>query len=114
MGRAYRRAGLVVAGALALAAGCGGGSQPEGGGGTTITIRNYDYSPRRIDVTVGQTVTVVNRDSASHSVTAEDTTFDTGAFGKQKRTLTLSVPGTYTYFCTVHPSMPRGVVHVSA
>ena len=62
---------------------------------------------------MGDTITVVNADAASHTVTAENKAFDTGSFGRETRTFTVSAPGTFTYFCTVHPSMPRGVIHVS-
>ncbi len=120
MGRAKRRAGLLLAGGLLLAtAACGGGGGDDSkaaapGGGRTITIKDFDYSPRDVQAKVGDTVTVVNDDSASHSLTAEDKTFDTGAFGKATKTFTVEKPGNYTYFCTVHPFMPRGVIQVTA
>ena len=119
MGRARRRGGLLLAGALMLAgAACGGsddGAQSAAkGDGRTITIQDFDYSPREIQAKVGDTITVVNADSASHTLTAEDKAFDTGPFGKETRTVTVSTPGKFTYSCTVHPYMPKGVIQVSA
>lgn len=122
MGRAKRRMGTFLAGGLLLVtAACGGSEDSQttasgggGGGGGTITIKDFDYSPRELQGKVGDTITVVNADSASHSLTAEDKTFDTGAFGKETKTFKVEKPGKYTFFCTVHPFMPRGVIQVAA
>ena len=117
MGRGRRRTGALLAGALLLgAAGCGDDDTPSasGGDGRTITIREFDYSPRDIQAKVGDTVTVVNADDVPHSVTAEDKAFDTGQFGKETRTFTVTKAGRFTYSCTVHPFMPKGVIQVSA
>ena len=119
MGRARRRGGVLLAGALLLAgAACGGsddGAQPAAAGdGRTITIKEFDYNPREIQAKVGDTITVVNADSASHTLTAEDKTFDTGPFGQETRTFTVAAAGKFTYSCTVHPYMPKGVIQVSA
>ncbi len=115
-----RWAGLLLGGVLVLVtAACGGGgddSKPSaaGGEGTTITIKDFDYSPRDVEAKVGDTITVVNADAASHTLTAEDKAFDTGPFGKETRTFTVSAPGKFTFSCTIHPYMPKGVIQVSA
>ncbi len=117
MPRVNKGVGLLLGGMLALAtAACGGDeSQPTAGGdGRTITIKDFDYSPRDLEAKVGDTITVVNADAASHTVTADDKAFDTGSFGKETRTFTVSAPGKFTYSCTVHPYMPKGVIQVSA
>jgi len=95
---------------------CGGGdsSPSASGGGTTITIKDFDYSPREITAKVGDTITVVNEDSAIHTLTSEDKVLDTGTFAKETKTITVSAAGKFTYSCTVHPFMPKGVIQVSA
>jgi len=110
---------VVLAGALALGtAACGSGGDDAapaaGGDGRTITIKDFDYAPRDIEAKVGDTITVVNADAASHTLTAEDKAFDTGPFGKETKTFTVSKAGKFTYSCTVHPYMPKGVIQVSA
>lgn len=72
---------------------------------TTITIDGFKFS----DVTVppGAQVTVVNNDSAEHSVTSDTAgAFDVEVEGKKQATFTApSQPGTYPFHCTYHPSM---------
>lgn len=117
MRRRNRWVGLVLGGGLALATAACGGGDPEpaaGGDGRTITIKDFDYSPRQVEAKVGDTITVVNQDAASHTLTSEDKTLDTGPFGKETRTFTVSTPGKYTYSCTIHPYMPKGVIQVSS
>lgn len=73
----------------------------------TISISGFAFSPTTLTVAPGATITVTNNDSAPHSVTANDNSFDTGLLAKGKSaTFTApSTPGTYLYFCTAHPSM---------
>jgi plastocyanin len=71
-------------------------------------IDNFAYSPANLTVHPGQTVTVVNHDSATHTLTAAGgSTFDTGAINPGK-TATFTAPataGTYPYVCSIHASM---------
>jgi len=55
----------------------------------------------------GSTLTVTNLDSAPHSVTADDGSFDSGVLD-QNGAATFTLPnesGSYSFFCIVHPSM---------
>ena len=71
---------LLVAGALATVAACGGGGGSptgpgDGGGspgpsGATITISNGRVNPSEVTITVGQSVTFVNNDSRTRNVTS--------------------------------------------
>ncbi|ALV38559.1 hypothetical protein AS200_14600 [Streptomyces sp. CdTB01] len=56
----------------------------------------------------GEKITVVNKDSAAHTVTAtEGNAFDTGSIpGGKSRTFTApSKVGEYAFVCTFHPNM---------
>ena len=81
-------------------------------GNVDVTIPGAYYEPARLDVLVGTTVTWRNADSTTHTVTADDDTFDSGflprgaAFAR-----TFAASGTYAFHCTVHRFM-KGVVHV--
>ena len=76
-------------------------------GSATNSTKTY-YSPTAITVVIGvnNTVTWINNDVAPHTVTANDGSFDSGIFNQgQSWTHTFTTPGTYTYHCTIHPSM---------
>ncbi|MBI2913443.1 MAG: cupredoxin family copper-binding protein [Chloroflexi bacterium] len=70
-----------------------------------VEIRNFDYTPRDLTVPAGARVTWTNYDAAPHTATAKGQ-WDTGILDKgDSATLTFDQPGTYEYFCLVHPSM---------
>ncbi len=103
---------------LVLATACGG-SDDEGGGaatsdsaGKTITISNFEFAPEILEVKVGDTITVDNKDSAEHTVTAKDKSFDTGRFAGGTKTFTVTKAGRFEYVCDVHPFMPNRVIQV--
>lgn len=79
-----------------------------------VSIQNFDYSPNNISVRAGSTVVWTNYDSVPHTVTDISGSFNSGVIspGSTYR-LTLSNPGTYYYYCTLHPNM-RGTVTVTS
>lgn len=80
-------------------------SSPAPAAAATITIDNFKYT----DVTVppGAQVTVVNDDSAEHTVTSDTPgAFDVEVEGTKQATFTAPTqPGSYPFHCTYHPSM---------
>ncbi|MBS2533562.1 cupredoxin domain-containing protein [Catenulispora sp. NF23] len=73
-----------------------------------IVIANFAFSPTDLSVAPGQTVTVVNNDSTTHTLTATTgKAFDTGdiAPGKTATFTAPTTPGTYSYICTIHQFM---------
>ena len=112
---------VFIAGMGALMAGHmnGGMMGMMGGGGSrsaqtpavasaseiTIEIRDFDFTPRDLTVKTGTKVTWINRDAAPHTATAKGE-WDTGTLDQgHSATLTFDKPGTYDYFCVIHPSM---------
>lgn len=79
-----------------------------------INLRDLAYRPASIEIEAGTTVEWVNGDPLAHTVTAADTTFDSGLIepGRSWRR-TFPVPGTWRFACTPHPFM-RGVIVVRA
>jgi plastocyanin len=112
---------VTAAVAVVALAGCGGGSSsPKAPGGTgatgsTITIKDFAFSPTPLTVTPGQEVTVTNKDSATHTITSGDgTSFDSKDLGTNA-SFTFKAPtrpGTYTYLCNIHQYM-KGSLQVS-
>ena len=71
-----------------------------------IEISDFDYSPREATVPVGAKVTWTNRDGALHSATDRDNRWDTGLLKEDESgAVTFDLPGTYDYYCTLHPAM---------
>jgi amicyanin len=81
---------------------------------THPTIQNYTYQPANMQVRVGTTVTWTNQDSVPHSVTFKKGMKDSGLLTQgQSFSYTFNTPGTYQYYCTVHPYMVATVNVVS-
>jgi plastocyanin len=79
-----------------------------------VEIVDFAYDPDPVVVQVGGKVTWINQDSAPHTATADDGSFDTGDLEQGKlKSETFKQPGTFTYFCEVHPYM-HGSVEVVA
>ena len=79
---------------------------PTATAGATITIENMAFGDP-ITVAPGAEISVVNNDSAEHSVTSQTAgAFDVHVDGMQKGTLTAPTePGEYAFYCVYHPSM---------
>jgi plastocyanin len=95
--------------------GAAGSSAPAPAGAASITITNFVYSPATLTVAPGTVITVTNNDTAPHDVDSDDgTSFLTETVTKGGTfTFTApSTPGTYGYFCSVHPNM-RGTLIVA-
>ena len=60
----------------------------------------------------GAAVEVSNADGTAHTLTARDGAFDTGAVdaGTTVAFTAPAAPGTYDYFCAIHPSMTGSLV----
>ncbi len=88
--------------------------EAEGGAGgkTRIEIKDFHFNPQTLTVKSGEKVTFINRDEEPHTVVSVEQQFkkspplDTD----QEFTITAGAPGTYTYFCSVHPKMTGTIV----
>ncbi len=119
--RFQRVAALALwAGLLTVAAGCTGGSgaQPSGPRPAPVptyqvVIDNFSFSPPTLTVRAGTTVTWINRDDVPHTATstAKPKRFDSGALDTDGRYAhTFTEPGTYPYYCAVHPKMTGEII----
>jgi plastocyanin len=90
------------------------GPTPPGSGGSDVTIANFAFVPPNLSVATGTIVTWTNTDNTSHTVSADDGhAFDSGAFGQGMTfQFTAGAPGTYGYFCRIHPFM-KGTLTVT-
>ena len=75
-----------------------------------VTIDNFSFSPPDITVKPGTTVTWVNQDDVPHTVVSNDKKFRSKALDTDdKFSFTFTDPGTYEYYCSVHPKMTAKV-----
>lgn len=75
-----------------------------------IDIQGYAFSPSSITINVGDTIVWTNYDSASHTVTSNDGTFDSGSITNGNTfSFTFTSAGTFDYYCAPHPSMTGSV-----
>jgi len=95
-----------------------GGNAPAPSGDAVrsakVEIVDFAYDPDPVTIEEGGKVTWINRDSAPHTATADDGSFDTGTLDEGKiGSATFKETGTYPYICTIHPDM-KGTVEVVA
>jgi amicyanin len=80
-------------------------------GPVEVKIDNYSFAPAEITVAVGTTVTWVNHDDVPHTVRSMDGAIKSKALDTDdKFSMTFDKPGTYEYFCSIHPKMTAKVV----
>ncbi len=131
------RAWAVVVAALALlAVACGGsdsgsssaapsttapspstsesGGAGGGGGAPRVEMQRSRFMPEEVVISVGETVEFVNLDPFAHTVTSEESSaeqFDSGNLGEGETfTYRFDQPGTFPFFCRIHPTMQARVV----
>jgi len=77
-----------------------------------VKIDNFSFAPQTITIPAGTQVTWTNEDDIPHTVVSEDkTTFKSHALDTdEKFSFTFTKPGTYTYFCSIHPKMTAKII----
>lgn len=78
-----------------------------------VKIDNFSFGPATLTVPAGATVTWTNRDDIPHTVVSTDDpkTFKSKVLDTDdKFSFTFSKPGTYSYFCSIHPKMTGKVI----
>jgi plastocyanin len=68
-----------------------------------VKLANFAFSPAQLTVKAGTTVVWTSEDSASHTVTADDGSFNSGTLHKgDSFSFTFTKPGEYAYYCRFH------------
>jgi plastocyanin len=109
---------LMLLAALLAACGADDAAVPDDGAGdaAAVTVAGSEFDPGRIEVAPGTTVTWTNEDGLPHTVTAgvpdaPDDAFDEPLAGSGgTASITFDEPGTFPYFCRIHPRMTAEVV----
>ena len=77
-----------------------------------IGIDNFNFTPATITVKAGTTVTWINKDDVPHLIVNVQNKFKSSPVldTDQRFSATLKTPGTYDYFCSLHPKMVGTIV----
>jgi amicyanin len=78
-----------------------------------VAMENYAYSQSALTIQVGDTVTWTNHDQAPHDVvtTSGPASLRSPMLAQgESWSFTFTVPGTYSYYCSVHPDMRAQVI----
>jgi amicyanin len=95
---AQQKAGMAVA-------------APSTAAAAAVKIDNFSFGPAEVKVPVGTTMTWTNRDDIPHTVVSTDKAFKSKVLDTDESfSFTFSKPGTYEYFCSIHPKMTGKIV----
>jgi plastocyanin len=76
-----------------------------------VKIDNFTFGPAKLTVKAGTTVTWENVDDIPHTVVATNRAFKSKALDtNDKFSFTFTTPGTFEYFCSLHPHMKATIV----
>jgi plastocyanin len=106
-----KRRALAFAAAAVLVFGLG--AYAGAAGPSAVTIDNFAFGPTPLTVAPGTKVTWTNKDEEPHTVLSADggKTFKSDALDTDdKFSFTFDKPGTYKYFCSIHPHMIGTIV----
>jgi amicyanin len=75
-----------------------------------VKIGNFTFGPQELKVKAGTTVTWTNEDDIPHTVVSANTFRSKVMDTDGKFSFTFTTPGTYKYFCSLHPHMTGTVI----
>jgi plastocyanin len=78
---------------------------------TEVRVDNFTFGPETLTVPVNSTVSWVNKDDIPHVIASNDGLFKSKALDTdQSFSYTFTKPGTYPYYCSIHPKMVGKIV----
>ena len=76
-----------------------------------VQVDNITFGPAKLTEPVNSTVTWTNKDDLPHTIASNDGLFKSKALDTDdKYSYRFSKPGTYAYFCSIHPKMVGTIV----
>ena len=76
-----------------------------------VVIENFSFAPATLTVKAGTKVTWINRDDVPHTVNENDKRFKSSTMDTDDQfSYTFSSPGTFNYFCALHPKMTGQII----
>jgi len=77
---------------------------------TAVKISNFTFNPPQLTVKAGTTVTWTNEDDIPHTIVSPPAIRSKALDSDDKFSFTFTTPGTYKYFCGLHPHMTGTIV----
>ncbi len=103
--RLFARLALAAAIVFSLA------MTPARAADSKVKIANFTFNPPQTTVKAGTSVTWTNEDDIPHTVTSTTLAFKSQALDTEQRySFTFTTPGTYRYFCSLHPHMTGTII----
>jgi plastocyanin len=76
-----------------------------------VSIDNFTFNPQKLTVKAGTTVTWTNKDDEPHTVVSDRALWKSPPLDTDDHfSFTFDKPGTYKYFCSIHPRMEGEIV----
>jgi plastocyanin len=105
---------LILSACAFAAVAAGAVSATDAAAGSNVTdvkIDNFSFAPQTITIPVGTQVRWTNHDDIPHNTVSEEQAFKSTVLDTdQQFTHAFTKPGTYKYFCSIHPRMTGTVV----
>ena len=80
-------------------------------GGPSVSVENFNFVPADLTVPAGTIVVWTNHDDVEHTATASDNSFSSPSIPTDGQfSSTFTKPGTYSYFCAIHPFMTARII----
>jgi amicyanin len=78
---------------------------------TEVKIDNFTFNPPQLKIKAGTAVTWTNHDDIPHTIVSKTLVFKSKAMDTDdKFSFTFATPGTFPYFCSLHPHMTGSIV----
>lgn len=99
--------GSVLAGGVLFAR-----AQSPAAAAAAVGIDNFTFNPQTVTVKAGTTVTWTNKDDIPHGIAVTNNAFKRSQAldTDDSFSFTFATPGTYQYFCYIHPHMTGTIV----
>lgn len=76
-----------------------------------VVVDNFSFAPAMASVPVGTTITWTNRDDVPHTIVSTEQKFKSPVLDTDGQfAYRFDAPGTYKYFCSIHPKMTGQIV----
>ena len=82
-----------------------------GADGREVVVDNFSFSPAAATVPPGATVTWTNHDDVPHNIVSTEKKFASAVLDTdQQFSYRFDAPGTFPYYCSLHPKMTGRIV----